>query len=64
MNAHFLGDRIATFEKVHLGVAVDTPKGLLVPVVREAPNFPSNPCLPQSRKWPLPVVRVPLIQMI
>ena len=36
MNAHFLGDRIATFEKVHLGVAVDTPKGLLVPVVREA----------------------------
>ena len=36
MNAHFLGDRIASFEKVHLGVAVDTPKGLLVPVVREA----------------------------
>ena len=36
LNAHFLGDRIATFEKVHLGVAVDTPKGLLVPVVKEA----------------------------
>jgi len=36
LNAHFLGDRIATFEKVHLGVAVDTPKGLLVPVIRDA----------------------------
>jgi len=36
LNAHFLGDRIASFEKVHLGVAVDTPKGLLVPVIRDA----------------------------
>ena len=36
MNAHFLGDRIAVFEKVHLGVAVDTPRGLLVPVVRDS----------------------------
>ena len=36
LNAHFLGDRIATFEKVHLGVAVDTPKGLLVPVIKDA----------------------------
>ena len=27
LNAHFLGDRIATFEKVHLGVAVDTDRG-------------------------------------
>ncbi len=39
MNAHFLGDRIATFEKVHLGVAVDTPKGLLVPVIRDASDM-------------------------
>jgi len=39
LNAHFLGDRIATFEKVHLGVAVDTPKGLLVPVIRDASDL-------------------------
>ena len=25
LNAHFLGDRFAVFEKVHLGVAVDSP---------------------------------------
>lgn len=36
MNSHFLGDKILTFEQVHLGCAVDTPKGLLVPVVRNA----------------------------
>ena len=39
LNAHFLGDRIATFEKVHLGVAVDTPKGLLVPVIKDASDM-------------------------
>ncbi|MHC1693501.1 MAG: dihydrolipoamide acetyltransferase family protein [Sphaerochaetaceae bacterium] len=36
MNSHYLGDRIVAFEHVHLGCAVDTPKGLLVPVVRFA----------------------------
>lgn len=39
LNAHFLGERIATFEKVHLGVAVDTPKGLLVPVIQDASDL-------------------------
>lgn len=39
MNAHFLGDRIAVFEKVHLGIAVDTPRGLLVPVVRDSSDM-------------------------
>jgi pyruvate dehydrogenase E2 component (dihydrolipoamide acetyltransferase) len=33
LNAHYLGDKIVEFEHVHLGCAVDTPKGLLVPVV-------------------------------
>ncbi|NLC40712.1 MAG: 2-oxo acid dehydrogenase subunit E2, partial [Clostridiaceae bacterium] len=35
-NAHFLGDKIRYFNRVHLGVAVDTPRGLMVPVVRNA----------------------------
>ena len=35
-NAHFLGDKIRYFKKVNLGFAVDTPRGLLVPVVVEA----------------------------
>jgi pyruvate dehydrogenase E2 component (dihydrolipoamide acetyltransferase) len=36
LNAHFFGERIARFEEVHLGVAVDTPRGLMVPVLRSA----------------------------
>ncbi len=36
VNSHFLGDRMLTFEHVHLGCAVDTPKGLLVPVIKYA----------------------------
>ena len=36
LNAHFLGDKIRHFTAIHLGVAVDTPRGLMVPVVRDA----------------------------
>ena len=36
INGHFLGDRVRLFNKVHLGFAVDTERGLLVPVVRDA----------------------------
>jgi pyruvate dehydrogenase E2 component (dihydrolipoamide acetyltransferase) len=36
MNAHKTGETLRTFERVHLGVAVDTPRGLLVPVIRNA----------------------------
>ena len=35
-NSHFLEDRIKTFNNVHLGLAVDTPRGLMVPAVRNA----------------------------
>ncbi len=38
-NSHFLDDRIKTFHKVHLGLAVDTPRGLMVPVVKNAGNM-------------------------
>jgi pyruvate dehydrogenase E2 component (dihydrolipoamide acetyltransferase) len=33
-NSHFLDDRIRTFNTVHLGLAVDTPRGLMVPSVK------------------------------
>ena len=39
MNAHFLGDRIVRYSAVHLGIAVDTPKGLMVPVAKNVQNL-------------------------
>lgn len=36
LNAHFLGDRIAEYGEVNLGIAMDTPRGLIVPVLAEA----------------------------
>jgi pyruvate dehydrogenase E2 component (dihydrolipoamide acetyltransferase) len=36
LNATFTGDTIRQFADVHLGFAVDTPKGLMVPVIRNA----------------------------
>jgi pyruvate dehydrogenase E2 component (dihydrolipoamide acetyltransferase) len=36
MNARKNGDTLKTFERVHLGMAVDTPRGLMVPVIRNA----------------------------
>ena len=34
-NSHFLDDRIRTFNHVHLGLAVDTARGLIVPAVKD-----------------------------
>jgi len=39
MNAHFLDTKIRTFSGVHLGIAVDTDRGLMVPVLRNADRF-------------------------
>lgn len=36
LNSYFLGDVMRTFSVVNLGIAVDTPRGLLVPNVMEA----------------------------
>jgi pyruvate dehydrogenase E2 component (dihydrolipoamide acetyltransferase) len=36
LNAHFLGDKILEFEHVHLGFAVDSPRGLMVPIIHNA----------------------------
>lgn len=35
-NSHFLDDHIGTFKKVHLGLAIDTTRGLMVPSVRNS----------------------------
>jgi len=39
MNSHFLGDKIIEFGSINLGFAVDTPRGLMVPVIRDAQNL-------------------------
>jgi|SRR6056297_2202583 len=36
LNAHFLGDKIRRFSDVNIGIAIDTPKGLMVPVIPAA----------------------------
>jgi len=36
LNAYWLGSKMVQFENVHLGFAVDTPRGLMVPVIRFA----------------------------
>lgn len=38
-NSHFLGDSMRLFNKVHLGLAVDTERGLMVPAVRNADDL-------------------------
>lgn len=35
-NAHYLGDNMRLFNNVHLGLAVDTERGLMVPAIRNA----------------------------
>jgi pyruvate dehydrogenase E2 component (dihydrolipoamide acetyltransferase) len=39
VNTHFLGDVIRYFNKVHLAVAVDTERGLMVPVIKNADDL-------------------------
>ncbi len=39
VNSHFLGDSMKYFNKVHLALAVDTDRGLMVPVVRNADDL-------------------------
>jgi pyruvate dehydrogenase E2 component (dihydrolipoamide acetyltransferase) len=39
VNSHFLGDTTKTFKKIHLGLAVDTPRGLMVPSVQNADDL-------------------------
>jgi len=39
LNAHFLGETIREFERVHLGMAVDSPRGLMVPPIKFADSL-------------------------
>ncbi len=39
VNTHFTGDSMRWFRKVHLGLAVDTDRGLMVPVVKNADDL-------------------------
>ncbi|MCK5674644.1 MAG: 2-oxo acid dehydrogenase subunit E2, partial [Spirochaetales bacterium] len=39
LNAHFLGDKIIQYGNVNLGIAVDTERGLMVPVVKNVQNL-------------------------
>jgi pyruvate dehydrogenase E2 component (dihydrolipoamide acetyltransferase) len=39
INSHFLEDRIKTFNPIHLGVAVDTERGLMVPTLKNADDY-------------------------
>lgn len=39
VNAHYLGDGMKLFNKVHFGLAVDTDRGLMVPVIKNADDL-------------------------
>lgn len=39
VNTHFIGDSIRWFKKVHLGLAVDTDRGLMVPAIKNADDL-------------------------
>jgi pyruvate dehydrogenase E2 component (dihydrolipoamide acetyltransferase) len=39
VNTHFLGDHIKYFNKIHLGMAIDTDRGLMVPALRNADDY-------------------------
>jgi pyruvate dehydrogenase E2 component (dihydrolipoamide acetyltransferase) len=39
INTHFTGNSLREFKKVHLGLAVDTPRGLMVPAVPNADDL-------------------------
>ncbi len=39
VNTHFVDDSMKYFRKIHLGIAVDTDRGLMVPVVRNADDL-------------------------
>ena len=41
-NAHWIEEKLFKFEDIHIGFAVDTPKGLMVPVIKNAHHLNLN----------------------
>ena len=50
VNAHWLGDRIRLFNRVHLGMAVATDDGLIVPVIFDADSKRLSEISQESRQ--------------
>ena len=50
VNALFLDEGIQQYASVHLGFAVDTPRGLIVPVIREAQRLSLGELAAESRR--------------
>lgn len=50
LNAHFLGDKMRYFSKVNLGMAVDTPRGLMVPTIFAASDKSLNEISAESKE--------------
>ena len=50
VNAHWLGDRIRQFNRVHLGMAVATDDGLIVPVIFDADRKRLSEIAAESRQ--------------
>lgn len=50
LNAHFFDDKMVYFKNVQLGMAVDTPRGLMVPTIRNANKLTLNEIAVESKK--------------
>ncbi|MDL2237209.1 2-oxo acid dehydrogenase subunit E2 [Christensenellaceae bacterium OttesenSCG-928-K19] len=50
LNAHFLDDKMRYFNSVNLGMAVDTPRGLLVPTVFGADKMTLNEIAAEAKR--------------
>ena len=50
LNTLFMGDTINQYKSVHLGFAVDTPRGLLVPVIRNAHSLSLKGIASESKR--------------
>ncbi len=57
LNALFSGDAIQQYAAIHLGFAVDTPRGLIVPVLRNAQALSLRQLAAESRGCPPPAWR-------
>ena len=50
LNAHFDGETMTQYKTIHLGVAVDTPRGLMVPVVKNANRLSLKQIAQESKR--------------